>query len=125
MEVPSYSLPAGVYSDESDSYKPQKKESNLAKIIKLSSKTVRDNSWCQKSLKGRTMGVDFVDSLMDRGQDPVVTNIISYLNWYEIALLLLSITNPRNLKKLLCLVCTQSKVIMWTNSAIRNNEGKE
>lgn len=125
MEVLSYLLPAGIYSDVSDSYKPQKKEANLAKVIKINSKTLRNNSICQKSLKGRTMGLNFVNSLMDRGQDPVISHIISYLNWYEVALLLLSITNPDNLMKLLCLVAIQGHTIMTINSDMRNNQGKK
>ncbi len=125
MDVSSYAKPAGIYSDDKTSFKPEKKERMLAKILKKNSKQLYQGDVCQKALKGTTMGVELIGRLILLGQDPAVLTILSYLNWFELAVLL-SLTESFQTKEALAYraVCRLHQILVQ-NSNIRNGEGKK
>ena len=124
MDVSSYAKPAGIYSDDKTSFKPEKKERMLARILKKNSKQLYQGETCQKAFKGTTMGVELIGRLILLGQDPAVLTILSYLNWFELAVLL-SLTESFQAKQALAYraVCRLHQILVQ-NSNIRNGEGK-
>ena len=49
MEVTDYSLPAGIYSDDSESYKPDKEVRKVANLLKYSSRHVYQSETVKKN----------------------------------------------------------------------------
>ena len=84
----AYSLPAGIFSNVALSFKPEKPEKNIGKILKHSSKTVGESVTVQKKLKSQSMGAAFVSRLLSAGQDPALKKILSFLTWLDFATLL-------------------------------------
>ena len=125
MEVSSYAKPAGIFSDDKTSFKPEKKERLLARILKKNSKQLYQGETCQKAFKGTTMGVELIGRLILLGQDPAVLTILSYLNWFELAVLL-SLTECFQAKQALAYraVCRLHQILVQ-NSNLRNGEGKK
>ena len=91
-----YSLPAGIFSNDLESYRPQKGEKKIAKWLKIKAKALSENADKQKSLKGKHMGHTFVKCLVNRGMEICVQQILSYLNWFQVALLLALLGSPMN-----------------------------
>ena len=91
-----YSLPAGIFSDDPESYRPQKGEKKIAKWLKIKAKALSENVDKQKSLKSKHMGHTFVKCLLNRGMEVCVEKILSYLNWFHVALLLALLGSPMN-----------------------------
>ena len=97
-----YSLPAGIYSDHPSSFALGTEEKKVLKIMKI--EKIRKKSRyveIQKDLKSVVMGATMVQHLLNHGQVPPLTQILSYLNWYQLAVLFIVI-GPSSL--LCCLV---------------------
>ena len=94
--IMDYSLPAGIFSDDPESYRPQKGEKKIAKWLKIKAKALSEHGDKQKSLKGKHMGHTFVKCLLNRGMEICVEKILSYLNWFHVALLLALLGSPMN-----------------------------
>ena len=94
--IMDYSLPAGIFSDDPESYRPQKGEKKIAKWLKIKAKALSENVDKQKSLKSKHMGHTFVKCLLNRGMEVCVEKILSYLNWFHVALLLALVGSPMN-----------------------------
>ena len=77
-----YSLPAGIFSDDPESYRPQKGEKKIAKWLKIKAKALSENADKQKSLKGKHMGHTFVRCLLDRGMEICVEKIFPILTGF-------------------------------------------
>ena len=123
MEVSSYSKPAGVYSDIFDSYKPKKSEKVLAIITKTTNKVLSESESCQKSFRGKTMGTGLIGKLIENGQDPVVSLILSYLNWIDVSLMLLMTTNTRTKQALAIRAANHAEQILLKNSKLTDDKG--
>ena len=123
MEVSSYSKPAGIYSDIYDSYKPEKSEKELAIISKTTIKVLSENESRQKSFKGKTMGTGLIGKLVENGQDPAVSLILSYLNWFDVALMLMMTTNTMTKQALAIRAANHAEQIVLKNSKITDDTG--
>ena len=124
MEASSYTKPAGVYSDRPESFKPEKKERLLAKICKKNQKQLYQSESCQKSFKGKNIGIELTGKLVAQGQDPAVYLILSYLNWFELALLLTMTACPWTKKALACRAARKIHDILVKNSKLATDEGE-
>ena len=69
MEEYRYGVPAGIYADYPESWKPGKAEKKLAWTLKMSRKVLYENVPYQKMLKGRVMGADFLIQLLKASQE--------------------------------------------------------
>ena len=115
-----YSLPAGIFSDQPESYKPTKAEKKLAKWLKIRPKVLSESEDHQKNLKGTHMGHRFVKKLLDQGMDVCVQKFFSYLNWIQLALLLAMLGAPHN--KLNYLAATVAQQVCLHNTRYERNQ---
>ena len=115
-----YSLPAGIFSDQPESYKPTKGEKRLAKWLKIRPKVLSESVDQQKSLKGKHMGHKFVKKLLDQGMDVCVQKIFSYLNWIQLALLLAMLGAPHS--NLNYLAATVARMVCLNNTRYERNQ---
>ena len=109
-----YSLPAGIYSDDPSSYALGTEEKKLLKIMKIENLKKKSRYVeIQKDLKSVVMGARLVQNLLNHGQVPPLTQIISHLNWYQLAVLFIVI-GPSSL--LCCLVKKLLSTIFLDNT---------
>ena len=86
-----YSLPAGIYTDEPSSYKIGPEEKRYLKIMRSAKNLQSRPNWnrIQIELKSRSMGANMVTNLLNCGQTLVARQILKFLNWFEVAAILI------------------------------------
>lgn len=93
-----YSKPAGVCLDDWDTSHLTEDEKNLSKFL-------REPSFISESrkteLKGIGMGAKMVEHLLEAGQYPPLILILSMLNWWDVAMLVMLIPGGTLLNALL------------------------
>ena len=123
MEVTDYSLPAGIYSDDTESYKPDGEVRNVAKLLKYSSRHLYQSESIKKKLKSLTIGAKLVRGLLNSGQEPALLTILSYLSWFDLALILSLLPLVWQERHLAFLAITQSSRILTVNSRLGKRAG--
>ena len=124
MQASELELPAGVYSDDPESYKPGREERRVAELLRLSSRRLNGSVVCQKKFKGVVMGVKIVQSLIDCGQVPALKNLMSYLTWFDLGVVLCLLCSPWQEKQLALLAVAHVRTLLTVNSGFRKNASK-
>lgn len=86
-----YSLPAGIFLDDPNSYKIGPEEKYYLKIMRAARNLQSRPNYVriQMELKSRTMGANMITNLLNSGQTLVAQKILSCLNWFEVAAILI------------------------------------
>ena len=124
MQASDLELPAGIYSDDPESYKPGREERRVAELLRLSSRRLSDSVVSQKKFKGVAMGVKIVKSLIDCGQVPVLKNLMSYLTWFDLGVVLCLLCSPWQEKQLALLAVAHVRTLVTVNSGFKKNASK-
>ena len=107
-----YSEPAGVCIDNWDTLNLSEEEKNLSKFLRDPSPLLE----CRKTeLKGYGIGAKMVEHLLEAGQYPPLIIILSMLNWWDVAMLLILIPGCELLR---ALVTDMLEKIFVTNTQL-------
>ena len=99
-----YSVPAGIFTDQVTSFQLGKAELQLAKINKEKVSFLRQPS-VMKKYKSVAMGHEFVTKLAKANQVPTLRQILRYLTWLELSLLLVCAGPHESYLSLLAVSC--------------------
>ena len=74
--------------DYSHLFKPGAEEKKFAQIANVCEKTLLANPVVQIKIKARVLGANMVEKLLTRGQRLPMREILTYLSWLDLALVL-------------------------------------
>ena len=117
LEDKCYGLPAGIYSDDAQSFLPGREEKKLMKLMVISKKNTSTDLNVHRELKSRVMGAGFFLWLFQSQMLTALDLVCRELTWLDLAFFLVTaptlatyfLENPRITKKIFLLNSRESE----------------